>query len=75
MILNWRDASPNTVEFCIGEMHLSIHSTVQFCIAFFNKLDYYIGGMHLVLEFCIEGMHTSIHYTFVLEGCISQYKV
>ena len=71
----WRDASSNTLHYCIGVMHLHCQYTtlLYWKDAYLNTPCYCIGGMHLSTHYCIGRMHLSTHYTIVLDGCISQH--
>ena len=44
-LLYWRDASHNTVDYCIGGMHPQYTRLLYWRDASHNTLDYCIGGM------------------------------
>ena len=50
-LLYWRDASLNTLDYCIGGMHLSIHNTtvLEGCISQYITLLYWKDASHHTL--------------------------
>ena len=48
-LLYWRDASHNTLDYCIGG-----------CISQ-TRLLYWTNASHNTLDYCIGGMHLTIH--------------
>ena len=62
-LLYWRNASHNTLDYCIGGIYLTIHYSIvlEGCISQYTGLLYWRDASHNTLDYCIEGMHLTIH--------------